>query len=751
MDSGQLSEVSRRRVRLLTFSALALYGALRWGTLLNPAPSGRLLGLAALSMAIAAGIPAARRYGRLVALAPAVVLCLLALPMAGLQWHSFIHLRIAVSARQVGDGLAGLPSAFVPYAGTSAAVRLVIMLGAAILLLDAAIVIAFAPEGFGDARRAGAALPLIALAVVPSTLVRPQFPYLQGLVLFVLLAAFMWGERIRREAAGTAIWLAALVGVAAALVAPRLDQHKPWLDYRAWTAEIARHVDTFDWNQTYGPLNWPHSGHQVFAVSARTADYWKAENLDLFDGYGWVLGSASGHANLPQPSRAARAAWTQRIKVTIRGMRTSDVIASGEAVQAPAVEGGVQPGVDYGRFTADRTLGPGTSYTVTTYSPQPTATQLRGAGSDYPFLDLRDDLTLTIPQRRTPPAEFTWITFSPFHALAGASREARASSPRIAAVMRASPYAAAYALAQHLARESATASAFVENVLHYLSHGYRYNQKPPLTTYPLLTFLFNSRVGYCQQFSGAMALLLRMGGVPARVAAGFTSGNREGASGPFLVSDIDAHAWVEVWFPQYGWVRFDPTPAVAPARRSITPAANLKNLVTGGANSSGTSSVRRHAATGTASAPHPNSSGGVTPLLILPALAALAALALVGLLVRNLARPTPTIEDLLDELERAMARTGRPLGGGITLAALEHRFRGSPGASGYIRSLRLGRYGVAGPAPARAGRRALRLELCRDLGLAGRLRALWAMPPRLRPALARTRQSPTPEARREGS
>src|SRR5262249_3058149 len=99
----------------------------------------------------------------------------------------------------VGDGLTGLPTALVPYTGSSGSVRMVILLGAAILLLDAAIVLAFAPAVLGDARRAAAALPLIALAVVPSTLVRPEFPYLQGLALFALLAAFIWAERVRRD------------------------------------------------------------------------------------------------------------------------------------------------------------------------------------------------------------------------------------------------------------------------------------------------------------------------------------------------------------------------------------------------------------------------------------------------------------------------------------------------------------------------------------------------------------------------
>jgi hypothetical protein len=67
--------------------------------------------------------------------------------------------------------------------------------------------------------------------------------------------------------------------------------------------------------------------------------------------------------------------------------------------------------------------------------------------------------------------------------------------------------------------------------------------------------------GYCQHFAGAMALMLRMLGIPARVAAGFTSGSYDDDNGPrWTVTDHDAHAWVEVWFDGWGWLPFDPTP-----------------------------------------------------------------------------------------------------------------------------------------------------------------------------------------------
>ena len=62
-----------------------------------------------------------------------------------------------------------------------------------------------------------------------------------------------------------------------------------------------------------------------------------------------------------------------------------------------------------------------------------------------------------------------------------------------------------------------------------------------------------------------MALLLRMGGVPARVSTGFTTGALDRKAGEYVVRDLDAHSWVEVWYSGYGWVTLDPTPAAAPA------------------------------------------------------------------------------------------------------------------------------------------------------------------------------------------
>jgi transglutaminase-like putative cysteine protease len=88
---------------------------------------------------------------------------------------------------------------------------------------------------------------------------------------------------------------------------------------------------------------------------------------------------------------------------------------------------------------------------------------------------------------------------------------------------------------------------------------YDLNGAPTNSRDALRTFLLDTRRGYCEQFASAMAVLVRSIGVPARVAIGFTPGTRDD-SGDWIITNRDAHAWPEVWFPQSGWVRFEPTP-----------------------------------------------------------------------------------------------------------------------------------------------------------------------------------------------
>jgi transglutaminase-like putative cysteine protease len=79
-------------------------------------------------------------------------------------------------------------------------------------------------------------------------------------------------------------------------------------------------------------------------------------------------------------------------------------------------------------------------------------------------------------------------------------------------------------------------------------------------------FLFDTRAGFCEHFASAFVVLMRAAGVPARVVTGYAGGYRNPIGGYWLVRNSDAHAWAEIWLEGRGWVRIDPTAAVAPER-----------------------------------------------------------------------------------------------------------------------------------------------------------------------------------------
>ncbi|MBW3624876.1 MAG: DUF3488 and transglutaminase-like domain-containing protein [Armatimonadetes bacterium] len=101
----------------------------------------------------------------------------------------------------------------------------------------------------------------------------------------------------------------------------------------------------------------------------------------------------------------------------------------------------------------------------------------------------------------------------------------------------------------------------------HLKQNYIYTLEPPLLPAERDAtdfFLFDARQGYCEQFANAMAVMLRTLGIPARVAVGYAPGEFDRATQEWVVRELDAHAWVEVYFPEYGWITFDPTGGVRP-------------------------------------------------------------------------------------------------------------------------------------------------------------------------------------------
>ena len=125
------------------------------------------------------------------------------------------------------------------------------------------------------------------------------------------------------------------------------------------------------------------------------------------------------------------------------------------------------------------------------------------------------------------------------------------------------------AFAKELASRSDGPEAFLTSVLQYIrSEPFFYTLNPPTLndTDSVDAFWFESRRGFCSHFAGAFVYLARAVGIPARMIGGYQGGEVNPVTGHLVVRQFDAHAWAEVWLEGRGWVRMDPTAAVAPAR-----------------------------------------------------------------------------------------------------------------------------------------------------------------------------------------
>lgn len=102
---------------------------------------------------------------------------------------------------------------------------------------------------------------------------------------------------------------------------------------------------------------------------------------------------------------------------------------------------------------------------------------------------------------------------------------------------------------------------------HFRSEPFFYTLSPPtLSGDRIDRFLFETRRGFCAHYAGAFVFMMRAGGVPARVVAGYQGGELNPLASHLIVRQYDAHAWAEIWLEGVGWVRVDPTAAVAPDR-----------------------------------------------------------------------------------------------------------------------------------------------------------------------------------------
>jgi transglutaminase-like putative cysteine protease len=734
-----MSETARSdALRLAVFAALAAFAAAHWAALVTNPPVGRTV---LCVLVIAAGAGALIAVGRaplgpatrsLLAALAAVAAFVAALLAVGMPARLLVPAHWDQLGHAVRSGLAGIEDVDYPYAGDHPWSRLVIML-ALPLSLGAAMALAFWP-----AKARARPLRALALAIVVGIYATAVItdgaghPLLRGLALFLLLAAWLWLPGLPRRQALACGAFVAIAGAAAVPLASALDADNPWLDYRDWSIELGGGggSETFSWNHTYGPFDWPRTGKRLLEVRSDSPHYWRVAVLDSFDGVGWRSSQDSKLQFLELPSQLAGrgAVW--------KGLDPSwihwnhfivDSLSSPLAVSAGPVQS--VKGIDLtlgptGVAPRDGALEEGDSYSLRTYVPDPSAEQMRDARPRYaPPLAAFTTIELRRPRapERVPGTRLTVP-------LRGDPR----GGPEAARRLARSPYAAVYALARRWTSGSPTAYDAVEAVENHLQRSYQYSENPPRHPYPLRAFLLADRAGYCQQFSGAMALMLRMIGIPSRVAAGFGPGERSGDR--FVVRDYDAHSWVEVYFNGIGWVTFDPTPAAAPVQSQAFGPRGLGIPGAGG----GAAAKSKPARAGRSAPPRAaGGSPGGMPFWIIPAgvvLVLLAAAAVPIVIRRRRCRSlseAELAEAQLRELEAALRRLDRPVGRGTTLRALERRLgRRRLAVKEYVAKLRAVRYEPRdSKPPTLAERSRMRRELSSGRGVGARLRGLLCIPP----------------------
>ena len=368
----------------------------------------------------------------------------------------------------------------------------------------------------------------------------------EGGAVVVLAALWLFDQR---EVLARRVFAAAAVGgVAVAVVAAPGDS---WLTAITHASDQPGTVK-FDPTQTYGALHGERNGRVLARIRAPRHSYWRMRALDVVDGRGWRTAMLRSPAPLPEPG-----AHPEDAAVEIRALRSRYAVGPGRIESVPS--GGVHVPLSGDSWRLIPTPARGDRYHVRAVSVHPSWRRLeRAALPTDPRV--RDYLRIGEPGGSwTAPAAF------------GAPRD-----PGADAELRSNGYARALALARRLAAGAGTQAELVRRVKDFLA-SYRYSTNAPDRRRPLDAFLFKDRAGSCQHFAGAAALLLRLAGVPARVAVGFAPGVA-GSDGRWVIRDRDAHAWVEVWYQGLGWVVFDPTPRAGGAA-SLSHSSALTLLV----------------------------------------------------------------------------------------------------------------------------------------------------------------------------
>jgi transglutaminase-like putative cysteine protease len=403
-----------------------------------------------------------------------------------------------------------------------------------------------------------AVLAVIAGAGWPATLFPPEGI---GYGAIILATALFVLAAVRTTKVVPALLAGALIVAAAAGASSSAALGKNGvLAWERWDPQPNRRPVSvsYVWDANYGGIEFaPKKTTVLRIVGPARGLYWRATTLDQFDSDRWLealvpVSTGPAQGRLPSdpllPTRSLNPRTWVRQDVEVVALTDAHVIAAAQPVALEGPELGSVFRLSSGVVRVSNPgLKQGQRYTVRSYAPRPGPAELARVEAAYPpTLDRFLDIGRT--------------RVEPFGAEGRDERvEALFTDDRYAALW---PYEQLWNQAKRLRAGARTPYGAVVAIETWLrsTGGFRYDESPPPSAGlpPLAHFVAEGKAGYCQHFAGAMALMLRFLGIPARVAAGFTSGKHE--DGGWTVTDHNAHAWVEVWFDGYGWLPFDPTP-----------------------------------------------------------------------------------------------------------------------------------------------------------------------------------------------
>jgi transglutaminase-like putative cysteine protease len=263
----------------------------------------------------------------------------------------------------------------------------------------------------------------------------------------------------------------------------------------------------------------------VFTVESEAATFWRGETFDVWDGRRWSRSDerfvplvASDRLQLADDDLGARGAdvLAQRIRMEVA---YADVVYAAPSAVEIEIDRPVRQRDDGTLQSAP--MGRGTTYTVTSRREPLSAQRLRA-----------------VDDGETPPEVL-----------------ARWASPPVATER-------VQGLADEVIGDATTRYDQILAMERWIGDRVEYSIDAPLSpagSDVVDHFLFEAEQGWCEQIASSLVVLARLNGIPARLATGYVPDERDPVTGAFTVRQRNAHAWAEVWFPEVGWVPFDPT------------------------------------------------------------------------------------------------------------------------------------------------------------------------------------------------